>query len=242
MTAKRDLKRRVRQRQARTGEAYVTARRHVLAARTDAAETATAEAGAATEAETAEISAQPATAQPATAETVMAKPATVETATAETAAVADPRATAVPVTELLDVSEEARRVGLMCRVAMFPGLAERVEPASVLVRLRELLVETAGDSETLMLSSVALTGQPSRRPPQPQRGFEHVRPFVRRARAGLGGTLEDGSAVVFHVADRDGPVPIMCSLSEHDASLVLAAIDDLTATAELARARLVRRS
>jgi hypothetical protein len=33
MTAKRDLKRRVRQRQARTGESYVTARRRVLAAR-----------------------------------------------------------------------------------------------------------------------------------------------------------------------------------------------------------------
>jgi len=33
MTAKRDLKRRVRERQARTGESYTTARRHVLAAR-----------------------------------------------------------------------------------------------------------------------------------------------------------------------------------------------------------------
>lgn len=33
MTAKRDLKRRVRERQARTGESYTTARRHVVAAR-----------------------------------------------------------------------------------------------------------------------------------------------------------------------------------------------------------------
>jgi hypothetical protein len=38
MTAKRDLKRRVRQRQARTGESYVTARRRVMAARTAADE------------------------------------------------------------------------------------------------------------------------------------------------------------------------------------------------------------
>lgn len=36
MTAKRDLKRRIRARQARTGETYTTARRHVLAARDDA--------------------------------------------------------------------------------------------------------------------------------------------------------------------------------------------------------------
>ncbi|HSD90238.1 MAG TPA: FHA domain-containing protein [Kofleriaceae bacterium] len=35
MTAKRDLKRRVRERQARTGESYTTALRHVLAARED---------------------------------------------------------------------------------------------------------------------------------------------------------------------------------------------------------------
>src|SRR5262245_42299735 len=33
MTKKRDLKRRVRERQQQTGESYVTARRHVLAAR-----------------------------------------------------------------------------------------------------------------------------------------------------------------------------------------------------------------
>jgi hypothetical protein len=32
MTAKKDLKRRIRARQAETGESYVTARRHVLAA------------------------------------------------------------------------------------------------------------------------------------------------------------------------------------------------------------------
>lgn len=38
MTAKRDLKRRVRQRQARTGESYVTARRRVMAARSPAGE------------------------------------------------------------------------------------------------------------------------------------------------------------------------------------------------------------
>ncbi len=31
MTAKKDLKRRVRERQAQTGESYVTARRHVVA-------------------------------------------------------------------------------------------------------------------------------------------------------------------------------------------------------------------
>lgn len=38
MTAKKDLKRRVRERQAQTGESYVTARRHVIAQAPDAAE------------------------------------------------------------------------------------------------------------------------------------------------------------------------------------------------------------
>src|SRR5678816_3579619 len=53
MTAKRDLKRRVRQRQARTGESYVTARRRVLAARgqPDKRADADAEPGEATERE-----------------------------------------------------------------------------------------------------------------------------------------------------------------------------------------------
>ena len=37
MTAKRDLKRRARERQARTGESYVTARRHVVAEAPDRA-------------------------------------------------------------------------------------------------------------------------------------------------------------------------------------------------------------
>ncbi len=38
MTVKRDLKRRVRLRQARTGESYVTARRHVVATRAASAD------------------------------------------------------------------------------------------------------------------------------------------------------------------------------------------------------------
>lgn len=44
MTAKRDLKRRIRARQARTGETYTTARRHVLAAREDGDEPEATEA------------------------------------------------------------------------------------------------------------------------------------------------------------------------------------------------------
>jgi hypothetical protein len=52
MTVKRDLKRRVRQRQVRTGEAYVTARRHVVAARPDADADADADGDADADVET----------------------------------------------------------------------------------------------------------------------------------------------------------------------------------------------
>lgn len=329
MTAKRDLKRRVRQRQARTGEAYVTARRHVVAASPAAtdvdgdvdgdvdadaetgseaadpsgttaggpaaepadAATASPAAGAlrvatdpapATEAaapgaagtipagavaaapgavdaeiDTIDPTGATAPAPSALAGTVPAGAAAVEIDSDDTgpvraaapAAVARgddtiPRTTAAPapgkpagamsVVELLDVSEQARRLGLVCRVAMFPGLAARVEPASVLTRLRDLLVETAGDPQFQLLAQVALTGHAS---PLSSRAllqsFETVHRFFRRARAGIGGVSEDGTTLAFHVAGRDGLVPIGCAVhwssrgSRRSASLVLSGIDDL---------------
>ena len=135
----------------------------------------------------------------------------------------------VPVVELVDVTADARRAGLVCRVAMFPGLARRVEPAGVLARLRALLVETTGDPQASALCQVALTGYAQRRPARQIPTTESVRRFIRRALAGLGGISEDGTALAFHVADRDGIVPVLCSLSGSGLGLELSAIDDLTA-------------
>lgn len=284
MTAKRDLKRRVRQRQARTGEAYVTARRHVVAAQPPAADgdadaddetdsdadseavdpagAATASAGprasgdAADTADTAPAS--EAAASSATARIVPAGDAGEVAAESDTADTGPVRATAVPpaaavargdvavpapaapapgttasatvsVVELIDVSEQARRLGLVCRIAMFPALAARIEPAIVLAQLRDLLIETAGDPQFRLLSQVALTGiappQPLRPPSVPS--FETVQRFFRRALAGIGGVSEDGATLAFHVAGRDGLVAVGCTLHGLAASLVLSGIDDL---------------
>jgi hypothetical protein len=289
MTVKRDLKRRVRQRQARTGESYVTARRHVLAARpapdaeepdTDAATATDMDAAADDDMDTAADAdgvaggdlGEDGTPEPGARVVfefgdrvrVIDGPFAGSSAMVEevrpdeqklkiSLSIVGPsveldfaqveharRATtgapvaAVPVVELVDVSEQARRVGLLCRVTMFPALAQRIEPATVLKRLRDLLVETAGDPQTLLLASVALTGNVPRQPPRrPQLNIDQLRRFFVRARAGLGGTSEDGSALAFHVAADGGIVPILCSLSWspawRDASLTLSAIDDLTA-------------
>jgi hypothetical protein len=134
----------------------------------------------------------------------------------------------VSVVELLDVSEQARRLGLVCRVAMFPDLAARIEPAMMLARLRELLIETAGDPEFRLLSQVALTGSAPPRPLRPSSvpSFKDVQRFFRRALAGIGGVSEDGATLAFHVAGRDGLVAVACALHS-DTSLVLSGIDDL---------------
>jgi len=127
------------------------------------------------------------------------------------------------VVELLDVSGEASRLGLRCGVMMFPTLAERAEPANVLTRLRDVLAGTIGDPTTALLCSVALDGQ--RPPPRHvERDLESLRQFLRRARVGLGGTTSDGTMLVFHVAGRDGIVPVLCTLSSRDASLVLTVV------------------
>jgi hypothetical protein len=309
MTVKRDLKRRVRQRQARTGEAYVTARRHVLAAR-PAHEV---EAEAPTEAETeAETDAEPgADIEPGadvesaidSATTAAAEPPRGPTTTAgepggratpvptdavpsssaddadtgpiavargaaagssdrgagdtdtgriavvEVPATADrPEApviaasrSAVPVVELIDVSAEARRANILCRVAMFPALAARLEPAVVLARLHALLVATAEDPQLLVFSQVALTGRGPQSPPQGgwPPNFDALKRFLRRARAGLGGVSGDGNTLAFHVAGQGGLVAIQCALHWPGPSLVLQGLDDMIIETEALRERLL---
>jgi hypothetical protein len=67
---------------------------------------------------------------------------------------------------------------------------------------------------------VALTGQDPPRPRRSARDFEALRRFLRRARAGLGGTSEEGMMMVLHVAGRDGIVPVLCTLTYNHLSVV----------------------
>ncbi|TMQ09620.1 MAG: FHA domain-containing protein [Deltaproteobacteria bacterium] len=131
---------------------------------------------------------------------------------------------AVPVLELLDVSDEASRLGFQCRVALMPPLAQRVEPLSVLTALRKALTGTAGDPATAVLSGVALSGRAVGRV-TPVRDFEAVRPFLRRAVAGIGGTSDDGGMLALQVAGHDGSIPVLCTLSRLGPLLVLMALD-----------------
>jgi len=185
MTKRRNFKRRVRDRQKRTGESYTTARHHLLAA----------------------------AAAPA------AEPA---------APISDPPP-AVSVVELLDISNDAARRGFLCRVAMYPALADRADPATVLAALRGALVGTIGDPATELLCAIALTGQ---RPARVKRLHDRagMRQLFQRARAGIGGMTEDGRMLALLVAGRDGIVPVLCTVAHYDSSLdgglVLMAVDD----------------
>lgn len=201
MTVKRDFKRRVRQRQARTGESYVTARRHLLAAR-------------------------PAAASEAAGEDDADEPLTATGGGAGGGGRPGARDPAISVVEVLDVTDEARRIGLSCRVVMFPSLVQRIPPARVLERLRVLLIATAGDPAIARLSRLALGQQPG---PRRRTMFDvdALRRFLYRARAGMGGMLDDGATLAFHLPDGDDLIPIMCTLSSKDDAIELSAIDSL---------------
>ena len=186
MTVKRDFKRRVRQRQARTGESYVTARRRLLASRpggaagdgdgddTDPGKAAAVADDAFEVRDLVRVIDGPFAGFAGVIEglvepdrlavvlTMRGRSVAVELATGQVEPVpaeAGPTTAPISVVEMLDVSDEARRCGLVCRVVMFPSLAARVAPARLLVRLRELLVATHGDPAIERLSSLALTGE-----------------------------------------------------------------------------------
>src|ERR1043165_991793 len=218
MTVKRDFKRGVRLRQARTGESYVTARRHLMASQAALAD-----------------GDEPEDTLPGSPEIHAMPP---EPGGGEGGGGSGDRpggsgdggddrdgSGGISVIELLDVTEEARQVGLTCRVLMFPPLVERVAPARVLRRLRDVLIATAGDRAIARLSRLALTGQV---PPPRQRtemaSIDHLRQFLQRASAGLSGPLGDGCTLAFHVADGEELVPIMCTLSARDTAIELSLV------------------
>ncbi|HUJ62966.1 MAG TPA: hypothetical protein VLX92_30895 [Kofleriaceae bacterium] len=159
MTEKRDLKRRIRERMAHTGEAYTAARRHVLDARPQGA---------------------------------------------------------IAVIDVLDLTEHGARLGLTCRIGMFPQLAAEVDPVAVVERLRGVLVATAGDPAIELWHAAVLRGE---RPPRPRLDVVAVRRFSRRVLAGLGGVSADGTLLGMHVPGARGVVPVLAVLALHARSL-----------------------
>ena len=161
MTRKRDLKKRVRERQTRTGERYTTALQEVQSRR----------------------GVGPSSREP------------------------------MSVIELLDFSEQAARLGLKCEVSIFPDLAERVDGAAALERLRDVLIATADDPATEPLRAVMLRGE------WPALLVQSVfdltsdgRRFMSRARAGIGGVSESGRMLAISIAGRQGPEMVVCLL------------------------------
>jgi hypothetical protein len=146
MTARRDLKRRVRERQARTGESYMTALRHVLDNRP-----------------------------------------------------------AVPVVELIDITDIAAALGIACKARLTPTLADRIDAASALRQLRDALVATLHDPALDLMRRVVLGGEsPTIKPTSID-----TRRFMTRVRAGIGGVAEHGRLLALAVDGRRGHGPEM---------------------------------
>jgi hypothetical protein len=174
MTEKRDLKRRVRDRQARTGESYMTALRQVKAQR----------------------------------------PPTF------------------PVVEFVDLTEIGTPLGFKCRVLMFPGLADRVDAASALAKLRDVLLMTDRDRSLELFRAVALRGEP-RRFRVTQDLLDEGRRFVVRARAGLSGVSDGGRMLALHIDGKQGATMVIFLIwllpdfvpVQREPSLILTSLD-----------------
>jgi hypothetical protein len=176
MTEKRDLKRRVRDRQAQTGESYMTALRQV------------------------QMQAQ--------------------------------RTPGIPVVEFVDLTEIAAPLGFKCRIVMSPVLADQIDAARALVRLRDVLIATDRDGTLELLRAVTLRGEP-RRCHETQSTFNEGRQFLERARAGLGGVSDGGRLLALQVDGKQGATMVMFYLwltpvslpAYREPSLILGSID-----------------
>jgi len=153
MTQHRDLKRRVRDRQARTGEAYMTALRHVQAQKPPA----------------------------------------------------------FPVVELVDLTEIGAALGFKCRTVMAPDLIDRIDTASALVRLRDVLLASDRDGALETFRAVVLRGEHRQFRLTPGT-FDDARELIQRARAGLGGVSEGGLLLAMHVDGKPGATMVLFTL------------------------------
>jgi len=174
MTQQRDLKRRVRDRQAQTGESYMTALRHVQAQKPPA----------------------------------------------------------FPVVELVDLTEVGAALGFKCRIVMAPGLTGQIDTASVLVRLRDVLLTRDRDGALETFRAVVLRGE-RRQFRLTQSTFDDARELILRARAGLGGVSEGGRLLAMHVDGKSGAIMVLFTLwivpefvpMTREPSLILASLE-----------------
>ena len=163
MTAKKDFKRRVRERMEKTGESYTAARAQVVGPHDEP------EAGSSAEAD------------------------------AETEAQAEKEAP-FSVVELIDATEDAAKLGLKCDVLVSPVLAEQLEPARILERLRDALMANEDDPAMQLLRGLVFRGaRPIRDREQLAAWWTEVRRFLNRAVVGIGGITEAGDMLAFAV-------------------------------------------
>jgi hypothetical protein len=151
VTAKKDLKKRVRERQARTGESYAAARAQVVAEAPEEKESA------------------------------------------------------IPVEEILDLTDDAGQIGIQCRVGVSQRLVGRIDIKAMLLRVRDALLATEDDPALRTLRGVVLRGERPYYPPSPPHDWlGQARRFVARALAGIGGVSEHGNMLAMHVDGTNG--------------------------------------
>jgi len=206
MTAKKNLKRRVRERQAKTGESYTAARAHIVSARRQDEVDVDHELEDARKVEDAaeEATAEPASAEPATAEDATTEHATTERATAEPAG-ESMNGPPFSVVELVHATDEAARLGFKCEVLISPTLVRRLAPTRMLEQLRRALLSTENDPQMELLRGLVFRGQ--RSPGERDRlgWWEDARRFFVRAAAGIGGVSPLGDLLAFTV---DGEIVV----------------------------------
>jgi len=183
MTAKKDLKRRIRERMERTGENYVTARRAVLA---EADEPST----------------------PTYASPMLHEAATV---IPEVRGI-DDRAQTIDVVELDAFDELAEELGFKCTVSINRALTDQVEPRVALVKLRDVLLGTTNDPAFEVMRTVVLRGEdvPSLR--LDADWYARMRHFVERVKVGIGGLSDQGTMLAMNIEGNRGMVMLVAHL------------------------------
>ncbi len=119
---------------------------------------------------------------------------------------------AIPVVEMVDLGDEAARLGLRCRVLMTPELPRACGLAAV-EKLRDALHATQDDPATRHFRAIALAGE--KRRPEMASARELIaegQRFLVRARAGIGGVSEGGSMLALAIPHDGGVETVLCVL------------------------------
>jgi hypothetical protein len=125
------------------------------------------------------------------------------------------------VVELVDVTDEAKRLGLRCNVRVWPDLIAKVDATTAITRLRDVVLATASDPAMAGFVAMTVHGDPPHGVRRWPRDFDAIRGFFRRMRAGLGGVSVDGYLLAIPMATAAGLVTMLCSLHRDGVSLTL---------------------